>query len=1045
LTPYLQEQIQNGLNGGDLKDLFIDVLGWDNTSGGTITYVDPVTSTTLRAVPIAHKRGIPVYLCESIPSTESMGELERLAGARTVERLIIFTDGATQLWRWPAIRRSGRTRYITHRHTVGTPQQDLVQRLTAVSFSLQEESRLTILTVRQRLQISFNADRVTSRFYDEFQKRQCALAESITGIPDESDSSWYSSLLLNRLMFLYFMQRKLFLDNDIDYLRNRLKRVQDTRGEGKFYTFYRRFLLPLFEEGLNSDLPISDPDLAQIVGSVPYLNGGIFAIHPLESTHSIDVPDQAFTETFAFFDKWKWTLDDRESSDGDEINPDILGYIFEQYVNQKQMGAYYTKEDITAYIGNATILPIFIGKLTEACESQAVEFYPWKLLSEQPENYFPPEALDPDSMPLSDTTNHAFRRIEHEQSLVALARAGAIADTDSAITANIDLIQLVVDTIRLAENPRVSLIAWHVLSGLTILDPTCGSGAFLFAALDILEELYEVAWQGVQQLQGNGDFSSPDFEEAQSIFKRVSDHPSARFFIIKQAILKNIHGVDIMPEAVEIAKLRLFLKLASLLESGTRPDPLPDLDFNIVAGNALVGSVTEIDASVGGQQFDLGGHSAPIAQHANSVRVKSDKFKSIQVSGSAKQVRKAKIALEASLSALRQALDARLFDQYALDANEREAYKPLHWYVEFFAVMDRGGFDCIVGNPPYVRLSEVNYRPRNYETEVCGDLYACVMERAMGLLSDGGRLGFIVPVSIGSVEGFSPLRNLIFRQSSATWMLHFGIRPAKLFTGAEKRLTIWLTDKLAVSSGTRIFSTSYRRWFAEERDHLFPTTQFTEITSAPRLVGSSLPKIETKIEFDILTKLSAVRARVGQHLVRRSQHLILYKRNFQYHAVFCDRPMETHWDTGRISFSTELKELRCPSKDVAQVLTAVLNSTLFFWFLNVHSDVRNLNKRDVEAFPFDISALTPGQQSSLEKLGERIAKSFHDDAEWVHRADGRSIQSLQPSRAFPIIQEIDSLVANIYGLNSDESELVANYERRVRSQELADDDSDDGD
>ena len=64
----------------------------------------------------------------------------------------------------------------------------------------------------------------------------------------------------------------------------------------------------------------------------------------------IQIPDEAFTRLFDFFDAYHWHLDERPVRADNEINPDVLGYIFEKYINQKQMGAYYTKEDITGYI-----------------------------------------------------------------------------------------------------------------------------------------------------------------------------------------------------------------------------------------------------------------------------------------------------------------------------------------------------------------------------------------------------------------------------------------------------------------------------------------------------------------------------------------------------------------------------------------------------------------------------------------------------------------------------------------------------------------------
>jgi hypothetical protein len=131
------------------------------------------------------------------------------------------------------------------------------------------------------------------------------------------------------------------------YLRNRLKQCQTEWGADTFHSFYRQFLLRLFHEGLGK--PGRDAELDKLLGKVPYLNGGLFEVHQLEEKYedTIQIPDAAFETVFKFFDEWDWHLDDRPLRNQNEINPDVLGYIFEQYINNKQMGAYYTKEDIT--------------------------------------------------------------------------------------------------------------------------------------------------------------------------------------------------------------------------------------------------------------------------------------------------------------------------------------------------------------------------------------------------------------------------------------------------------------------------------------------------------------------------------------------------------------------------------------------------------------------------------------------------------------------------------------------------------------------------
>jgi len=88
----------------------------------------------------------------------------------------------------------------------------------------------------------------------------------------------------------------------------------------------------------------------------------------------------------AFFDEYEWRLDEQQSESC--IHPDVLGYVFEQQVNQKQMGAYYTQRDITDYIAQRTIIPYLLDTSVSKHPSLFVSTQAiWQLLRTQPERY----------------------------------------------------------------------------------------------------------------------------------------------------------------------------------------------------------------------------------------------------------------------------------------------------------------------------------------------------------------------------------------------------------------------------------------------------------------------------------------------------------------------------------------------------------------------------------------------------------------------------------------------------------------------------------
>ena len=395
--PVSIEELRPHLQAFDFPRLFVEGLGWNHYQAEPVAVLVDDREYSLK--PVAEKAGFVVYECNSsvednIPEYPDRRKIEREVAKRTFEHLIIFTDPSrkAQVWQW--VKREGgkpaACREIAY--AVGQSGDHLLQRIQPLFVSLDEEPSLNIALVASRVRGALDVEKVTKRFYDRFRTELTAFGKFIDGITAQGDREWYASLMLNRMMFVYFIQKKRFLDSDDDYLRNKLRVVQSKHGDGRFQHFYREFLLRLFHEGLGKPKDQREPDLAALLGRVPFLNGGLFDVHDLERDNpGIAIPDAAFERVFEFFDGYRWHLDERPYREDNEINPDVLGYIFEKYVNQKQMGAYYTKEDITGYISRNTAIPFLFDAARKECP---VAFGPdggvWRLLWDDPNRYIYP-------------------------------------------------------------------------------------------------------------------------------------------------------------------------------------------------------------------------------------------------------------------------------------------------------------------------------------------------------------------------------------------------------------------------------------------------------------------------------------------------------------------------------------------------------------------------------------------------------------------------------------------------------------------------------
>ena len=653
---------------------------------------------------------------------------------------------------------------------------------------------------------------------------------------------WYASVMLNRLMFIYFIQKKDFLNGDPDYLRTKLKESKvalnpDLIGANGSDRYYTDFLCPLFFEGFAKPESERDAEAKRLLGKVPYLNGGIFQQHQLEELYEerIQIPDAAFEELFDFFDKYQWHLDERPLRNDNEINPDVLGYIFEKYINQKQMGAYYTKEDITEYISKNTVIPSLFDAARKECRiAFEGESSLWQLLQSDPDRYIYdavktgieldlPEDIaagiddvskrtawntptsDEYALP-TEIWREVVARRERYKAIHAKLSNGEINDINALITHNLNIRQFAQDVIENCEGPELLRAFWRAITEVTILDPTCGSGAFLFAALNILEPLYEACLDRMEVFLDESEHSrekprTQRFRKFRKVLEDIDQHPNRRYFILKSIIINNLYGVDIMEEAIEICKLRLFLKMVAQIEDVGQIEPLPDIDFNIQAGNTLVGYTTydEVERAVTENRIDFDNTMERIEEKAEDVKELFERFREQQTELGGEVTPDDKQVLRDKLKALEDELNRFLADEYGIDLNRQADYhnwlsshKPFHWFIEFYGILKDGGFDAIIGNPPYVEYNKVKkqYTVMEYKTEKCGNLYPMTIERSIDLSK--GPVGMIVQLPLVCTDRMIPAQSLFRTGNRKSWFANFDDRPGKLFDDLQHiRATIF--------------------------------------------------------------------------------------------------------------------------------------------------------------------------------------------------------------------------------------------------------------
>ena len=959
-------------------------------------------------------------------------------------------------------------------------------------------------------------EKVTRRFYDRFKTELTEFGKFVEGITAQGDRDWYASLMLNRMMFVYFVQKQGFLDGDPDYLRNRLRLVQaipvhpePVEGHGRFQQFYRIFLLRLFHEGLGQPEAQRVPDLAALLGRVPFLNGGLFDQHELERDNpDISIPDAAFERVFDFFDAYQWHLDERPRRADNEINPDVLGYIFEKYVNQKQMGAYYTKEDITGYISRNTVIPFLFDAAKKGCP---VAFGPdggvWRLLRDDPDRYIYPavghgitwnarDAADPkrldspspstgegrsegDGAPLplpdeiaasiddvskrggwnspapddyalpTETWREVVARRKRYAEVRAKLAAGQVQDVNDLIILNLDIERFATDVIAQSEGPELLRAFWHALhgnqehsdTGISVLDPTCGSGAFLFAALNVLEPLYTACLEGMrgflddeERLKRRGPDYLGDFK---GILAQAEKHLSQRYFILKSIVLNNLYGVDIMEEAVEICKLRLFLKLVAQLERYDQIEPLPDIDFNVRAGNTLVG-FTSLEAvrdamtvAPDGQHRMLSdedrGTLDRINEEAEIASAAFNQFRWQQTILGGEVTVAHKQELRDRLRILDDELDRLLAAEYGVDPEKasgfnawRVNHQPFHWFVEYYGVMSNGGFDVVIGNPPYISRLKVaeSYIPKGFQTAGCPDIYATVVERSVNVCRTDGRTSMIVPLSLTFSSGFASLRSHVYSECDLLWFSSFGRIPSALFSfDTRVRNTIYLARKSS-KSPKRSFTTRLHRWFDSQRPVLFDGLSYAPFS--PSAFGGLIPKLGSSRllqGFESLLEDSGGGYRLQNELTpARQGHHLHFKQTAYNWLTFCVDQPPVYGSHNELLPQTKYGTVRfqdAGDRDLSILLTN--GKLLFVWWVAIGDDF-DVTQSGFASAPFGASQLSPTQKDQLLALLPELEGAMNDNVVFKLNA-GKNIGNYNLARCRHVTDKSDRVWLEALGLS----------------------------
>ena len=373
---------------------------------------------------------------------------------RYPDALYIFSNPTQDHWHFVNVKvvRSERTQKLLFRRITIAPDERLrtaAERIAMLDLEdmgepdtlFQTRELLTALEIRRGHEQAFNVEKVTEAFFEDykrvFEKLQTDLYNQ-TG-----DAKWahdYAQQFLSRCLFLYFVQRKRWLGDDIEFLRTFWETYQNESQPPD--TFVQKWLNVLFFEAFNNQFhggyTYFPSGIREILQLAPYLNGGLFRKNQLDTDYIINVSDDLWQEIFTFFEQYNFTIAEDTPLDQEvAVDPEMIGKVYESLVSVEDeergdAGIFYTQRveiDLMCRLALVDNLANHIGT-----EEDKYLFY---------EVFF---ALEPEEKREADAKlTHLWEKI-HEH-----------------------------------------------LTEITVLDPACGSGSFLVGMLQVLDDLCERA------------------------------------------------------------------------------------------------------------------------------------------------------------------------------------------------------------------------------------------------------------------------------------------------------------------------------------------------------------------------------------------------------------------------------------------------------------------------------------------------------------------------------------------------------------------------
>ena len=287
--------------------------------------------------------------------------------------------------------------------------------------------------------------------------------------------------------------------------------------------------------------------------------------------------------------------------------------------------------------------------------------------------------------------------------------------------------------------------------------------------------------------------------------------------------------------------------------------------------------------------------------------------------------------------------------------------------------------------------------------------------------------------------------------SNAVSYYNFDDRPGKIFSGIEHcRSTIVVLKK--GKGVSRVLTSKYHRWYSVDRPKLFENLKISEVKL--RRMDELVPKLGTNIEHSIIKKLeSRARNKSLSDFFYSPGEKVWYHNAPQYwihshtdgsvpvveyYEDFTIDPKTNEKKFGKLknkSITTHYKFIRVRLEDFYFV-TALLNSSLFYWWYVIYSDGRDLLEQQIGSFPLNLTLQEKGLRIKLEQLVELLMKEYQQNSNEkinVRKGDyAIKIMEIIPKKSYETISRIDDLLFDFFDFSEEERDFIRNFDLGFR-------------